>query len=82
MPLPSAQFQWIALNQSPLSKELRSRDLERSRSVPAWESAGPWERAAVAMARTCMRARSAAGVSFGSLKASASNSDSLSCASA
>ena len=57
-PLPSRQSQWIALNQSPLSYELRSSDLERSRSVPAWESAGPWESAAVAIASTCIRARS------------------------
>lgn len=52
----------MALNQSPLSNELRSRDLERSRSEPAWESEGPCERVAVAMASTCIRARSAAPV--------------------
>src|SRR2546422_3990041 len=66
-PLPSAQFQWMALNQSPLSNELRSRDLERSRSEPACERDGPCERVAVAIARTCIRARSAALVEVGSL---------------
>ncbi len=51
---------------------MRSSDFERSRSVPAWLRDGPWERTAVAMATTCVRARSAAGVSFGSLNARAS----------
>src|SRR6185312_12490100 len=55
-PLPLVQSQWIALNQSPESKELESNDLDRSRSLPAALKPGPCDSAVVASARTCIRA--------------------------
>ena len=49
-------------------------------SVPAWKNETPWPSATVDSDSCCMRTRSAIEVPCGSLKASESNSVSLSCA--
>jgi hypothetical protein len=55
------------LNQSPELKELRSSDLLRSRSVPAWKNAGVCASATVARDSVFIRTRSAIEVLGGSL---------------
>ena len=65
----SVPLQSRRLNQSPESKLLRSSDLLRSRSMPAWKYATPWLKATNAAPSNCTLARSSEVVPCGSFNA-------------